>query len=146
MIFTYNSICLKFSFGKKGLKSISLSQKKHARPISWQELFEYKLDFSGFSDFQKKVFAKTREIPPGMVSTYKEVAGAIKKPKAYRAVGSVLSKNPFLIAVPCHRVVKSDLRIGNFYHGPEMKRKILESEGVRFSGNKINPEFFSTLS
>lgn len=60
--------------------------------------------------------------------TYKEVAHAIGKPKAYRAVGNALNRNPFAPEVPCHRVIKSDGSIGGFASGSNKKLKLLKSE------------------
>ncbi len=82
------------------------------------------------SGFQQKVYGATRRIPRGQVSTYKEIALAIGKPGAARAVGNALNKNPFPIEVPCHRVVRSDLKLGGFSKGPREKKRLLEKEGV----------------
>ena len=57
--------------------------------------------------------------------------------KAYRAVGTALGKNPFPIIIPCHRVVKSNMSIGEYGGGSEMKKEILKNEGVRIKGDKI---------
>ena len=56
---------------------------------------------------------------------------------AYRAVGTALGKNPFPIVIPCHRVVKSNMKIGEYRGGSEMKKEILENEGVRLKGYRI---------
>src|SRR5258708_19302876 len=68
--------------------------------------------------FQKLVYDFVRKIPTGHTVTYKQVASGIGKPKAYRAVGNALNKNPFAPEVPCHRVIKSDGSIGGFYNPP----------------------------
>jgi len=91
--------------------------------------------------FDEAVYAKTMEIPRGRVTTYKEVAMAIGKPGASRAVGNALNRNPNLIKVPCHRVVKSDLNIGGFARGKEVKKKILKKEGIKFNSDSVRPEF-----
>lgn len=91
--------------------------------------------------FDGAVYAIVKEIPRGRVTTYKEVAIAIGKPKSYRGVGNALNRNPQPITVPCHRVVKSDLSIGGFSKGKEEKKKLLKKEGVKFDGNKVRPEF-----
>ena len=62
--------------------------------------------------------------------TYAQVAVAIGKPKAVRAVGNALNRNPFAPAVPCHRVVRSDGTIGGFASGAAMKRRLLRKEGA----------------
>jgi methylated-DNA-[protein]-cysteine S-methyltransferase len=88
-------------------------------------------------NFQEKVFAITRKIPGGKVSTYKEVACALKKPKAYRAVGNALNKNVNR-SVPCHRVIKSDGSVGGFRWGSRKKIKKLKEEGVEIKNSKID--------
>jgi methylated-DNA-[protein]-cysteine S-methyltransferase len=80
--------------------------------------------------FQKLVYDFVRTIPKGKTLTYKQVAIGIGKPKAYRAVGNALNKNPFAPEVPCHRVVKSDGSLGGFASGPSKKISLLKSEGV----------------
>lgn len=81
------------------------------------------------TDFQKSVWQALLKIPYGKTSTYKELANEIGKPKAMRAVGTAVGKNPFLIIVPCHRVIKSDGNLGGFAYGSEVKRKLLKIEG-----------------
>lgn len=80
--------------------------------------------------FQKKVYDYVRTIPEGKTATYKQVAAAIGKPKAYRAVGNALNKNPFAPEVPCHRVVRSDGEVGGFASGAAKKIKLLKKEGA----------------
>jgi len=82
------------------------------------------------TNFQEKVYAIVATIPKGSVMTYKEVAQALGKPKAYRAVGNALNKNPYAPEVPCHRVIKSDRTIGGFARGTKKKIAILKKEGV----------------
>lgn len=80
--------------------------------------------------FEGKVYEVVRRIPRGKVLTYKEVARLAGRPKAFRAVGSALNKNPFAPAVPCHRVIRSDGRsIGGYAQGTKAKAKILRKEG-----------------
>lgn len=89
---------------------------------------EYKLDLSGLSDFERCVLERTRLIPYGKTLTYSELAEAIGKPKAARAVGTALAKNPYPLLIPCHRVVRKD-GIGNYTGGgPDLKKKLLEME------------------
>jgi len=89
------------------------------------------------TDFQKKVWQKIKKIPKGKVSTYKELAFALKKRKAYQAIGQAAKKNPYWPAVPCHRIVKSNGEIGGFASGSRVKKKLLEKEGIRFKNDKI---------
>ncbi len=82
------------------------------------------------TNFTDKIKNVVRKIPKGKVMTYKEVAIATGKPKAARAVANVMAKN-FDKDVPCHRVIRTDGRLGGYNRGGEnMKRKLLESEGV----------------
>lgn len=78
--------------------------------------------------FQQKVYDFVKTIPKGKTATYKDVAAAIGKPKAYRAVGNALNKNPFAPIVPCHRVIKSDGTPGGFACGTQNKVKLLRQE------------------
>lgn len=78
--------------------------------------------------FQKKVYDFVKTIPRGKTATYKDVAVAIGHPKAYRAVGSALNKNPFLGKVPCHRVIKSNGQIGKYVLGAKKKIELLHKE------------------
>lgn len=81
--------------------------------------------------FQLRVLQAEREIPRGTVASYSWVAKRIGS-RAVRAVGSALARNPFPIVVPCHRAVRSDGSLGGFQGGLEMKRRLLEFEGVQF--------------
>ena len=93
------------------------------------------------TEFEKQVLEAVKRIPSGKVATYKEVAKAIGKPLAYRAVGNALAKNPYPIKIPCHRVIKSDLSLGGYSQGKEKKKKLLEEEGIEFEGEKVKKEF-----
>ena len=86
--------------------------------------------------FQQKVYDFVRTIPKGQTVTYKQVAIKIGKPKAYRAVGNALNKNPFAPEVPCHRVIKSDGSIGGFASGSNKKLQLLKEEGIRNLGTR----------
>ena len=80
----------------------------------------------------EEVCAILSKIPPGKVSTYGDVARAVGHPKAARAIGRIIANNPHPVLVPCHRVVKSNGEIGGFAFGEQIKREILENEGVKF--------------
>ena len=84
------------------------------------------------TDFQIKVWNAISKIPKGRVKSYKELARSIRKPKASRAVANACGKNPFPIKIPCHRVIRSDGRLGGYSGkgGIKTKRKLLSSEGV----------------
>ncbi len=79
-------------------------------------------------DFKTKVYNAVKKIPKGSVWTYKDVAKKIGHPLAFRAVGNVLNKN-IDPKVPCHRVIRSDGKIGGYRDGSEFKRKRLREEG-----------------
>jgi len=81
--------------------------------------------------FQIKVWKYLRSIPKGRVKTYKEVAIAINKPKAARAVANACARNPYAPNVPCHRVIRSDGSLGGFSApgGTKSKKKLLKKEG-----------------
>ncbi len=81
-------------------------------------------------NFQEKVYAVVKKIPKGEALTYQEVAQRAGKPGAYRAVGNVLSKN-FDPKIPCHRVIRSDHKLGGYNRGESAKRRILRKEGYK---------------
>ncbi len=80
------------------------------------------------TDFEWKVLNATAKIPIGQTRSYKWVAKTIGRPKAVRAVGQALSKNPFLIIIPCHRVIKEDGSLGGYAGGPNKKAALLKIE------------------
>lgn len=87
-------------------------------------------DVDGLRPFQRAVLEKTAEIPAGQVRSYGWVAAAIGHPGAVRAVGTALGRNPIPLLIPCHRVVRSDGRIGDYGLGPPAKLAVLTAEGV----------------
>lgn len=89
------------------------------------------LDLKG-TDFQKSVWQALLKIPYGKTSSYKEIAQIIGKPKATQAVGTAVGKNPFLIIIPCHRIIRADGTLGGFAYGKEIKKALLEIEGHNF--------------
>lgn len=85
---------------------------------------------------QEKVFDLVSKIPKGKITTYKELASALNS-KAYRVIGSTLSKNNQLITIPCHRVVKSNGLVGDYVGGQSAKIKLLKSEGIEIKEDKV---------
>jgi O-6-methylguanine DNA methyltransferase len=124
-----------------------LFQERHGRPVHRTEapgalaeaLAEHlwkrrrrdlQFDLRSVSDFERAVLLKALEIPRGEVRPYAWIAREIGRPKAVRAVGSALARNPVAPFIPCHRVVRLDGRIGNYGYGSDNKRAILRLEGV----------------
>lgn len=97
--------------------------------VPWEVMDRF--DLRSVTEFERAVLLKAREIPAGQVRTYGWIAAAIGAPGAARAVGSALRKNPVPVLIPCHRVVRSDGKIGEYaLGGPEAKRAILRAEGL----------------
>lgn len=80
------------------------------------------------TELQRKVLYETAQIPYGSLKTYKQMAEALGRPRACRFVGSALGRNPFPLIIPCHRIIRSDGRIGNFGAGPAVKKRLIEFE------------------
>jgi len=96
------------------------------------------------SDFQQDVLRAEHGIPRGSVSTYQRIANHLDRPKGARAIGTALATNPFPIIVPCHRAIRSDRSLGGYQGGLEMKRTLLEMEGIDFddTGRVVTMDFF----
>lgn len=102
------------------------------------ELDQLELDHNSLSppktsiktSFERNVILEVAKIPYGTVKTYKEIAKSINS-QAYRAVGTAIGNNPFPIVIPCHRVIRSDGKIGGFRGGTSMKVEILKKEGIK---------------
>ncbi len=93
--------------------------------------FSGRIDLSRLTPFQRKVLQKVRTIPAGQVRSYRWVAQAIGAERAVRAVGTALAKNPVPLLIPCHRVIRSDGRLGAYSGGgPSVKAQLLAFEGV----------------
>jgi O-6-methylguanine DNA methyltransferase len=98
-----------------------------------QDLKALKLDFSVLTPFQQRVYEAARTLPSGRTATYGEIAARLGKPGASRAVGQALGRNPFLIVIPCHRVLGAKGAAGGFSApgGVIAKQRLLALEGVR---------------
>jgi O-6-methylguanine DNA methyltransferase len=88
------------------------------------------LDLAG-TEFQKSVWNALRKISTGRTKSYGEIARAIGKPKAVRAVGGACGANPIPIFVPCHRVLAANKKLGGFSGGLDWKRSLLAREGIQ---------------
>lgn len=89
------------------------------------------VDISGLTPFEQDALRAAASIPPGQVRSYAWVATQIGRPKAARAVGRVMARNPLPLLFPCHRVVDSSGDLHNYYYGVEMKARLLQMEGYR---------------
>jgi len=95
-------------------------------------------------EFRDRCYKILKQVPRGRITTYKAIANRIGS-KAYRAVGTAMSKNPFK-DVPCHRVVNSDGRVGGFARGRKEKIRLLRKEGVKIMNGKIDLKKYSWFS
>lgn len=96
---------------------------------------DIEVDLSAVTPFQRSVLEEATRVPRGQVATYGEIAQRIGQPKASRAVGQALRRNPVPIVVPCHRVVSSDGTLGGYGGklGSRRKIELLRLEGVVFA-------------
>jgi len=96
------------------------------------------------SHFQQRVLLAESRIPRGWISTYGRIGKHIGINKGARAVGNALARNPFPIIIPCHRAIRSDMTLGGYQGGMEMKRALLEFEGIKISktGKVIAPRYY----
>lgn len=86
--------------------------------------------------FDERCYALLERIPKGRVTTYKLLAQALGT-RAYRAVGNAMGRNPNLVSVPCHRVVKSDGSVGGYAQGTGKKIEMLRSEGIEIEKGRV---------
>ena len=84
----------------------------------------------GLNEFQEKVLLAVCAVPKGETRSYKQIAEQVGMPRAYRAVGNALNKNPLPMIVPCHRVIRSDGKIGGYRFGTRRKADLLKREGA----------------
>ncbi len=109
-----------------------------------RERFHLPLDFSGATQFQRRIYERLAEIPYGRVVSYGDIADEMGDPGAARAVGQAVGANPLPIVVPCHRVVRSDGRLGGYSGGLRRKVALLAVEGVDVDGHpsrsRVHPE------
>ena len=93
-------------------------------------VFHLPVDLYGVTDFTKQVLAATSQVPYGAYRTYGEIAKVIGRPGASRAVGNALGRNPVPVVIPCHRIIRSDGSMGWYTGGSDIKRTLLDIEGV----------------
>jgi O-6-methylguanine DNA methyltransferase len=90
--------------------------------------FDFKVEFLAGTSFQKRIWEKLASVPYGETVSYKKLSFLSGYERAWRAVGSALSKNPVMLIIPCHRVIKSNGRIGRFADGPKLKEFLVNLE------------------
>ena len=89
--------------------------------------------------FQRKAWEALRRVPRGQVRTYGGLAKDAGSPRAMRAVGMAMGKNPIPILVPCHRCVATGYHLGGYSGGAQRKRFLLQLEGVVVDGDEVHP-------
>ena len=87
------------------------------------------------TEFQRAVWQAIRDVPAGETASYQEIAQAVGKPSAARAVGGATGRNPVGIAVPCHRIVRADGRLGGYGGGLDRKQWFLDHERKHLGGS-----------
>jgi methylated-DNA-[protein]-cysteine S-methyltransferase len=108
----------------------------HAYFAGILRIFRVPLDMQG-TDFQLSVWNHLMKIPYGETRSYAQVADAIRRPKAVRAVGAANGSNPVAIIVPCHRVIGSSGKLTGYGGGLPMKKRLLELEGAWTMGLRM---------
>lgn len=93
------------------------------------------------SSFKEKVYNVVKRIPKGRILTYKQVARLAGSPKAFRAVGNILNKN-YDSEIPCHRVVRTDGKIGGYNRGSKRKNDLLKAENMIIRNRTCCPIIF----
>jgi len=99
--------------------------------------FDEPLDPTIGTEFLRRVWGLTREIPRGETRSYGQIARMAGSPGAARAVGQAMARNPWPIIVPCHRVLGSDGSLTGFGGGVDMKRRMLQMEGVPVADQQL---------
>jgi methylated-DNA-[protein]-cysteine S-methyltransferase len=99
--------------------------------------FPVKVDWTRVDGFTRKALQVCAKIPYGKTLSYGEVAARAGSPGGARAVGQAMSKNPFPIVVPCHRVLAANGRLGGFSGGLHFKRALLDLEGAQAKPNRV---------
>lgn len=151
---------VKVNYREKGILSLDLNSKVRKQDKHYKVYHELKDDLCGYfngqktdfnkyriifddlTEFGKKVLKETTSIPYGKTKTYSQIAEAIGKPKACRAVGNALNKNPVPIVIPCHRVIRNNGGLGGFYAGVKLKKMLLFLENSKINIDKRKGNVF----
>jgi methylated-DNA-[protein]-cysteine S-methyltransferase len=132
-------------FEQRGGERWGVRPARDAAPPAWlvtrvgnhlagKRPFKGAVDLGGLTSFQQQVLEKVRHIPRGEVRPYTWVAREIGFPRAVRAVGTALGKNPIPLLIPCHRVIRSEGALGPYAAGgPVVKERLLRFEGIDVS-------------
>ena len=88
-------------------------------------------------NLEQQVYKKLSEVPQGKVTTYGELAKAVGLKNGQRIIGQIMKKNPYPVIIPCHRVVKSDGKVGGYAYGEAIKSSMLKKEGIKIQDGKI---------
>jgi methylated-DNA-[protein]-cysteine S-methyltransferase len=102
--------------------------------------FDLPVDIAWLPDFQRSVLEELAQVPYGRTETYGSLAARIGRPRAARAVGDALNRNPIPIVLPCHRVVGASGGLVGYAGGLERKRALLELEGIAFPPSSRSTE------
>ncbi len=89
-------------------------------------------------ELEQRVYGMLARVPRGKITTYSELARAAGLKNGQRAVGRIMSKNPYPSIIPCHRVVRSTGDVGGYAYGTEVKEEMLSREGVALGGGRIS--------
>ena len=143
-----NEVANKLNMEPVTLKEFEpISLKKIARKLykackNHQTQLDTIISLQTKAKFSQNVLKSVSRIPWGYVITYGQIAKLVENPKAVRAVGNIMRRNPLPFLVPCHRVVRNDGSIGGFMGGfqnsTKVKEKLLEMEGITFENKRIN--------
>ncbi len=98
------------------------------QPVDFHDL---EIDVSDLPEFTQRVLEELRKIPYGETRSYVDIARCAGRPRAGRAVGQAVKRNPIPIIIPCHRVIRHDGSLGGFGLGEKIKKRLLFLEGVK---------------
>lgn len=118
---------LKQHFSKAQIAEQETDFHRNARAIytqKWSEIAAIKLHLKG-TDFQLKVWESLLKIPQGELASYRDIADEIGRPKASRAIGTAIGKNPVALLIPCHRVIQTSGKLGGYMWGLTRKQALL---------------------
>jgi methylated-DNA-[protein]-cysteine S-methyltransferase len=88
-------------------------------------------------NLEQKVYKKLLDVPKGNITTYGDLAKAVGLKNGQRIIGKIMNKNPYPVLIPCHRVVMSTDKIGGYAYGEDVKRKMLNDEGIEIKNGSI---------